>query len=123
MIHDLSLGYGAFNAAALYPPRIDLTVRHCLTVARIQAVVADYYGISVIHMKSPERYWAVSHPRQVAMYLTRKLLRKSLQTTAQLFGKKDHATVFHAVRAVEKRMAEDDLLARDVAILRERLSQ
>lgn len=85
----------------------------------IQAVVADSYGVSRQSMTSPSRFRAVAWPRQVAIYLARETTDLSLKRIGHFFGDRDHSTVFAAIHAVEKRMADDPDYAADVAALRE----
>lgn len=91
-----------------------------LLVAHIQATVAAYYGFQVRYMKSAQRGFDVSHPRQVAMFLASELTPKSLPDIGRCFSR-DHTTVLHAIRAVRRRMAGDPELALDVEALRRRL--
>jgi chromosomal replication initiator protein len=93
-----------------------------LMLAHIQATVAAYYGISERHMVSAQRGWSVSHPRQIAMYLASTLTPKSLPDIGRRFGNRDHTTVIHAIKAVQKRMCADLEIAADVEALRERLA-
>jgi chromosomal replication initiator protein len=91
-------------------------------IDRIQILVALSYGIDPKHMRSTDRRRAVCWPRQVAMYLTRKTTWHSLPAIGHFFGHRDHTTVLWAIKAVEKRMAEDPLYHADVVALREALS-
>ena len=90
---------------------------------QIQELVAVSYGLHPNAMTSRNRERRVTWPRQVAMYLTRQITNRSLPAIAKAFHKKDHTTVIHAIRAVEKRMREDDFTAADVAALREALTK
>lgn len=94
----------------------------CHNIARIQAIVAVSYGIRPEHMTSVCRWREVAWPRQVAMYLAREITGKPLPHIGRQFGGRDHTTVIHAIKAVEKRMAEDALYWADVEALREALS-
>lgn len=97
-------------------------VRPRLTIKRIQDVVSYYYDIPQIDMVSARRNRSSAWPRQVAMYLARQLTPKSLPDIGGRFGGRDHTTVMHALRAVQKRMQSDAELAIDVRTLRERLA-
>jgi chromosomal replication initiator protein len=92
-----------------------------LMVAHIQALVAAYYGLLPRDMTTQDRRFEVSHPRQVAMYLSHELTSQSLVEIGTRFGGKDHSTVLHAVKAVQRRMLCDPELEADVAALRARL--
>lgn len=82
-----------------------------ITIAAIQAAVARHYRLLRADMVSPERSWRVSHPRQVAMYLSCRLTRRSLPQIGRAFGGRDHATVFYARKIVRAR-AEADIKLR-----------
>jgi chromosomal replication initiator protein len=98
-----------------------------LTVARIQQTVSEFYGVSPAYMKAPSTQSGamerrVARPRQVAMFLSRELTDHSLPSLGKFFGRRDHSTVIHALRAVEQRMADDPYTEIEVEVLRERLT-
>jgi hypothetical protein len=93
-----------------------------LTVVHIQALVAAYYKIPVREMVSERRKKEFAHPRQVAMYLAYEATPKSLPDIGKRFGGRDHTTVMHAIKQVQKRMLADPELDGDVCALRERIS-
>lgn len=95
-------------------------ISHRPTV-QIQEIVSLSYGIHPKHMVSRERTQPTAWVRQIAMYLTRELTKRSLPEIGRAFGGRDHTTVIHAIRKVEKRMAEDCLVAADIAALRKAL--
>ena len=78
-----------------------------LTVEAVQKEVANYYSLKLTDLKSPRRHQAVARPRQIAMYLARKLVKASYPDLGQRFGGKDHTTVMSACRKIEKLVAED----------------
>lgn len=71
-----------------------------VTVDMIKAAVAKHYGMSVAELLRKTREKAVSHPRQMAMYLSTKHTTLSLPNIARLFGGYDHTTVLYAKRKV-----------------------
>ncbi|MFQ5560154.1 MAG: chromosomal replication initiator protein DnaA, partial [Nitrospinota bacterium] len=78
----------------------------------VQKAVVEYYGLKLSDMKSKKRDRNVAVPRQVAMYLCKELTNHSLSNIGKSFGGKDHTTVIHSVKQVEKKMKDDhDLLA------------
>lgn len=93
-----------------------------MLIARIQAVVADFFRIPEEEMVSQRRSRYVARPRQVAMYLSRELTPKSLPDIGRFFGGRDHTTVMHAIRQIEKFCETDEDLRADVQLLRERLT-
>lgn len=88
---------------------------------QIQELVAVSYGLHPNHMTSRDRVRHIAWPRQIAMYLTRELTHRSLSSIADAFRKKDHTTVIHAIRTVERRMKDDPLIAADVDAFRKAL--
>jgi hypothetical protein len=90
-------------------------------IRRIQAAVARHFGIQLPEMWSARRSREVARPRQVAMYLARELTPMSLPCIGNRFGKRDHTTVMHAIKTVERLVATDPEFAADVAVLREEL--
>jgi chromosomal replication initiator protein len=77
-----------------------------LTFDSIQRAVAEHYDVRLTDMSSKRRPRDVAVPRQVAMYICRKLTRSSFPEIANAFSK-THATVLHACRAVGNRMDVD----------------
>jgi chromosomal replication initiator protein len=90
-------------------------ISHRPTV-QIQELVALSYGIHPKLMTRQSRIHA--WPRQVAMYLTRELTKRSLPAIGEAFGGRHHTTVLHAIRTVVQRMNEDPLDRADVLALR-----
>lgn len=87
----------------------------------IKREVAHYFRIPASEMVSERRSRDVARPRQVAMYLAKKLTPKSLPNIGRQFGNRDHTTVIHAVRQVERLIGENAAFAEDVAICEGRL--
>jgi len=80
-----------------------------LTFDDIQRMVADYYDLRMTDMSSKRRPRSVAAPRQIAMFLCRKLTRSSLPEIAKSFDK-THATVVHACKTIQDRIqTEEDL--------------
>src|SRR5438132_68811 len=70
---------------------------------------------------SARRAREVARPRQVAMYLSKQLTPKSLPDIGRRFGGRDHTTVIHAVRQIEKLRASDAELDADIRLLTRQL--
>jgi chromosomal replication initiation ATPase DnaA len=82
---------------------------------QIQELVAVAYGLHPEQMKSECRERYVAWPRQIAMYLTREITGRSYPCIAKSFNKKDHTTIIHAVRLVERKMVDSPELRDEVA--------
>lgn len=91
------------------------------SVNRIQRIVAEYFQVSVEDMKSKKRSANLAFPRQVAMYLCRKLTNESFPKIGIEFGGKDHSTVMHSVEKIEKEVLVNKELANIVEKLKKEI--
>ncbi|NOQ52430.1 MAG: chromosomal replication initiator protein DnaA [Desulfuromonadaceae bacterium] len=78
-----------------------------ITIENIQKIVANHYQIKTSDLKSPKRLKTLVLPRQIAMFIGRKLTSASYPEIGAKFGGKDHSTVIHAIKKIEKNMEED----------------
>jgi chromosomal replication initiator protein len=92
-----------------------------VTIDEIQRRVSDHYRIRQAEMSSARRAREVARPRQVAMYLAKQLTPRSLPEIGRRFGGRDHTTVIHAVRQIEKLRQTDAELDADVRLLMRQL--
>ena len=81
-----------------------------ITMEAVIGAVAKAFNVKVSDIKSKKRHKLYSFPRQVAMYLARELTECSYPEIGAAFGGKDHSTVIHAVRKIEKTMEKDQSL-------------
>ena len=88
-----------------------------VTIEEIQKAVAAHYNIKLSEMYSARRSRVVARPRQVAMYLAKRLTTRSLPEIGRKFGGKDHTTVMHAVKRMEELRETDAELAADIDLL------
>jgi chromosomal replication initiator protein len=96
---------------------------HSLTVEAVQKEVANYFNVKLADLKSPKRHQAIARPRQIAMYLARKLCKASYPDLGQRFGGKDHTTVLSACRKIELLVQTDPKTRHTVEELERHLSQ
>jgi len=89
----------------------------------IQKLVATRYNVSRADILSERRTAAVVKPRQIAMYLSKALTPRSLPEIGRRFGGRDHTTVLHAVRKIEKAISEDRSLHEEVDLLKRMLQE
>lgn len=87
----------------------------------IQKLVAARYNVSRSDILSERRTAAVVKPRQIAMYLSKSLTLRSLPEIGRRFGGRDHTTVLHAVRKIEKAIGDDRTLNEEVELLKRML--
>lgn len=88
-----------------------------ITIEDIQKKVAAHFNIKVSDMHSARRSVAIARPRQIAMYLAKKLTSKSLPEIGRKFGGKDHTTVMHAVKRIDEISRQDQEFADEVELL------
>lgn len=89
----------------------------------IQKLVASRYNVSRADILSERRTAAVVKPRQIAMYLSKILTLRSLPEIGRRFGGRDHTTVLHAVRKIEKTIADDVTLREEIELLKRMLQE
>lgn len=85
-----------------------------LTVDDLQKIVADHYKIRVQDLKAKSRTRPIVNARQVAMFLIKKHLDKSLVEIGRSFGGKDHTTVINAIKRIENQRLKDPDLSSDI---------
>ena len=73
-----------------------------VTIDLIQTVVCKYFKISKNEMLSSRRSRYLVRPRQTAIYLTKLLTTKSLPEIGREFSNRDHTTIIHSVKTIEK---------------------
>jgi chromosomal replication initiator protein len=79
-----------------------------VTTDQIQKVVCEHFGIKLADMKAKKRTKEIALPRQIAMYLSKKLTSLSLNDIGKNFGGKDHATVIYACKQIEEKRSKDE---------------
>ena len=92
-----------------------------ISVEEIQRKVSDHYNIRLSDMIGPKRLRSYARPRQVAMYLCKKMTSRSLPEIGRRFGGRDHTTVMHGVRRIEELRQSDGQIAEDLELLRRAL--
>jgi len=86
-------------------------IGQAISISGIQQVVAQHYRLEVETLKARSNVRRVLVPRQVAMYLCKRLAKKSYPEIARHFGGKHHTTVIHSVEKIEKEMNSNSELA------------
>ena len=81
-----------------------------ITVEKIIRIVAEQFGLNERDILGRKRTQALAFPRQLAMYLSRKLTDLSLNDIGAKFGGKDHTTVLHAFNKIEESIGTDSEL-------------
>lgn len=92
-----------------------------IPVDEIQKTVAAHFNLKQEDLLGERRTRAIARPRQIAMYLAKTLTTRSYPDIGRRFGGRDHTTVLHAVRLIEKLIGEDPAMAADVEALTRKL--
>jgi chromosomal replication initiator protein len=92
-----------------------------ITIDAIQENVADYFGLRAGDLRSKSNARRITHPRQIAMFLCKRLTNHSLPEIGRAFGGKHHSTVIHSVRKIENECEKDEDIHRVVNTLLEAL--
>jgi len=90
-------------------------------IDNIQTIVCKYFKISKNEMLSPRRSRYLVRPRQTAIYLAKMLTSKSLPEIGRSFANRDHTTVIHSVKTIEKLRKEDNELNLSIDSLKNKI--
>lgn len=92
-----------------------------ITIELIQKQVCDHFHIKLSEIRSEKRLKNLVFPRQIAIFLCRELTKASYPEIGEKFGGKDHSTIIHSAKKIEKLLADDLNLKDTVNILRKAL--
>tara|TARA_Y100000741_G_scaffold342201_1_gene305029 strand:- start:763 stop:2184 length:1422 start_codon:yes stop_codon:yes gene_type:complete len=92
-----------------------------VTIDFIQTIVCKFFKISKNEMLSPRRSRYLVRPRQVAIYLSKMLTSKSLPEIGRSFSNRDHTTVIHSVKTIDKLRKLDNELNTNIDILKNKI--
>jgi chromosomal replication initiator protein len=108
---------GAFSSLTSTPINLEMAKRVLkdiivensreITIEKIQKTVAEHFQIKVAELKSSRRLKNFVFPRQISMYICRKLTELSYPEIGAKFGGKDHSTIIHAIKKIDKKIEED----------------
>ena len=85
-----------------------------ITVDKIQNTVSNYFNIPLSDMLSQRRSRPLARPRQIAMYLAKKMTSRSLPEIGRRFANRDHTTVIHAVKTISRLADQDDEMKKNI---------
>lgn len=94
-----------------------------ITIELIQDIVANTYNLRIEDFKSARRTRNIAYPRQIAMYLCRKLTDMSLPKIGEEFGGRDHTTVIHAYEKISGEIKKDEALKNIVSDITKKINQ
>jgi chromosomal replication initiator protein len=89
-----------------------------ITVDKIQNTVSNFFNIQLAEMLSQRRSRPLARPRQIAMYLAKKMTTRSLPEIGRRFANRDHTTVIHAVKTITRLSEKDDEMKKNIDQLR-----
>ena len=92
-----------------------------ITIDNIQTLVCKYFKISKNEMLSSRRSRYLVRPRQVAIYLSKVLTTKSLPEIGREFSNRDHTTVIHSVKTIEKIKIENNEMLNSINYLKNQI--
>ncbi len=92
-----------------------------VSIDLVQKVVSNFYNIKISDLKVKKKYKGYVLPRQIAMYLSRKLTNASLVEIGDKFGGKDHSTVLHSIKKIEEKISKEDSFKEMVENLRSQI--
>ncbi len=92
-----------------------------VTIDSIQTIVCKFFKISKNEMLSPRRSRYLVRPRQTAIYLSKILTSKSLPEIGRSFSNRDHTTVIHSVKTIDKLRKEDNELNINIGTLKNKI--
>jgi chromosomal replication initiator protein len=119
------VAYQQFNKAPITADLASMVLRDAagtadlgrIKIEDILKVVSRHFNVGRNDLLSARRAREVVMPRQIGMYLAKKLTARSLPEIGRRFGGRDHSTVLHAVRKIDEQMKGDEKLARELALL------
>lgn len=93
-----------------------------VTLDTIRQVICDYFSVTVAELCSSRREQRISHPRQIAMYLSRMILNASFPEIGSFYGDRHYSTVMHGYEQIEKKLEVDQKLKDVVDDLTEKIN-
>ena len=85
-----------------------------VTIDKIQNTVSNFFNISLSEMLSQRRSRPLARPRQIAMYISKKMTTRSLPEIGRRFANRDHTTVIHAVKTITRLSEKDEEMKKSI---------
>ena len=93
-----------------------------ITSPFIIEVVAEHFGITPADIFSSKRSKEIVYPRQIAMYLCRKMTSDTLDTVGRVMGNKDHTTILHGEDKITTQLETDEGLRNTIEVLKKKIN-
>jgi chromosomal replication initiator protein len=94
-----------------------------IKVEDILRIVSRHYAVPKAEILSDRRHRSVVRPRQIGMYLAKQLTSRSLPEIGRRFGNRDHTTVLHAIRKIDRELSGDPRLKDEIEELKRQLNR
>ena len=124
------LGYAKLNGQSVTTALVRQVLRDVFIVQKgqpsmddILRVVTSHFSVKLSDLQSKKRTKAIAFPRQIGMYLVRKITRHSLEEIGGFFGGRDHSTVLYAIDRITEQMKQDTELRNLIAGFLEQLQR
>lgn len=98
------------------------TESRTITIELIQEVVANHFGIKPEDIRSSRKVQKLTYPRQIAMYLSRKILDVTFDKIGDSFGGKHYSTIMHGCEKIENDIESDQKIKKTVEELEKKLT-
>ena len=85
-----------------------------ISIDKIQNVTSNFFSLNLEDMLSQRRSRPLARPRQIAMYLAKKMTSRSLPEIGRRFANRDHTTVIHAVKTINRLSEQDDEMKKNI---------
>ena len=110
------IGFPFSNSETFQTKNINSNIKDSLLlIDKIQNTVSNYFNISLSEMLSERRSRPLARPRQIAMYLAKKMTSRSLPEIGRRFANRDHTTVIHAVKTITRLSEQDDEMKKNIS--------
>jgi chromosomal replication initiator protein len=127
-LEGMLIRLGAFSSLQNIPVTLDMAKENLkdilgdrhkeITVEFIQKTVADYFDMKIVDIKSDKRLKNIVLARQIAIWFCRDMTKSSYPDIGQKFGGKDHSTIIHSYKKIDKTISEDPKLSNIIVEIR-----
>jgi len=127
-LEGMLIRLGAFSSLQNVPVTLEMAKENLkdilgdrykeISVELIQKTVADYFDLKVAELKSEKRLKNIVQARQIAIWLCRDMTKSSYPDIGLKFGGKDHSTIIHSYKKIEKALASEPKLSKIIEEIR-----
>ena len=127
-LEGMLIRLGAFSSLQNIPITLDMAKENLkdilgdrrkeVTIELIQKTVVDYFDMKLVDLKSDKRLKNIVMARQIAIWLCRDMTKSSYPDIGLKFGGKDHSTIIHSFKKIDKALADDTKLSNIIEEIR-----